>query len=52
MYDRDIYFDNRKYYENMVEAYNEAKKSKIVVVAGSFYLLCEFRRVIESENRL
>lgn len=52
MHDRDIYFDNKKYYEDMVEAYNEAKKSKIVVVAGSFYLLCEFRRVIESENRL
>lgn len=52
MYDRDIYFDNKEYYEDMAEAYKEAKKSKIVVVAGSFYLLCEFRRVIESENRL
>lgn len=52
LYHKDIHFENKKYFEDIKEAYNEAKKSKIVVVAGSFYLLCEFKRVIKIENRL
>ena len=52
LFHKDIYFENKKYFEDIVEAYNEAKKHKIVVIAGSFYLLCEFKKVIMGENRL
>lgn len=52
IFHRDIYFDNKKYFEDIKEAYAEAKKHKIIVVAGSFYLLCEFKKVIFFENRL
>lgn len=52
LFDRDIYFENKKYYENIKEAYEEAKKHKIVVIAGSFYLLSKFEKVILNENRL
>lgn len=52
IFHKDIYFENKKYFEDIVEAYEEAKKHKIIVVAGSFYLLCEFKKVIMSENRL
>lgn len=52
IYNMDNYFENKSYFENILDAYNEAKKHKIIVVAGSFYLLCEFRKVIINENRL
>lgn len=52
IYNMDNYFENKSYFEDIREAYREAKKHKIIVVAGSFYLLCEFRKVIMNENRL
>lgn len=52
LFDKDDFFTNKMYFENFEDAYKEAQQSKITVIAGSFYLLCEFRRVIASENRL
>lgn len=49
IYNKDVFFENKEYFENIKEAYESAKTSKITVVAGSFYLLCEFKRVINIE---
>ena len=43
----DNCFSNKSYEDNIEKAFEEAKKSKIVVVAGSLYLLSEFKRVMK-----
>lgn len=52
LFNKDIFFQNKKYFEDIVEAFEEVKKHKIIVVAGSFYLLCEFKKVICFETRI
>lgn len=52
LFDKDLHFENKKYFEDIENAYIEAKKHKIIVVAGSFYLLSKFKKVILDENRL
>lgn len=38
---------NSLYFEDIQKAYEEARKSKNLVVAGSFYLLCKFKEVVK-----
>ncbi|MBN1467250.1 MAG: bifunctional folylpolyglutamate synthase/dihydrofolate synthase [Fusobacteriaceae bacterium] len=47
LYEMDNCFLNKSYEDNIKKAFEEAKKSKIVVVAGSLYLLSEFKRVMK-----
>lgn len=45
--EKDNCFINKSYENDIEKAFEEAKKSKIVVVAGSLYLLSEFKRVMK-----
>ena len=47
IYDRAFEIENKLYFEDIREAYSEARKDKVLVVAGSFYLLSKFKEVIE-----
>lgn len=49
LYKKAKNINNSTYYEDLKEAYKEARKSKNVVVAGSFYLLSKFKEVSKSE---
>lgn len=47
LYNRALGIENKLYFEDIREAYSEARKDKVLVVAGSFYLLSKFKEVID-----
>lgn len=47
LYDRAEGVKHKLYFEDIRDAYYEARKDKVLVVAGSFYLLSKFKEVID-----
>lgn len=49
LYEKANFIENKFCYDDIREAYEEARKDKVLVVAGSFYLLSKFKEVMDIE---